>query len=58
MYPQYRHLVAKDGTKLGLVVLSSDIPPTICPQYRHLVAKGGTKLGPIDLSSDIPPSPW
>ena len=26
MYPQYRHLVAKNGTKLGPVELSSDVP--------------------------------
>ena len=27
MYPQERHLVAKNGTKLGPVDLSSDVPP-------------------------------
>ena len=46
MYPLYRHLVAKSGTKLGVVDLSSD-----APHWRYLVAKCGTKLGPVDLGS-------
>ena len=44
--------MAKSGTKLGLVDLSSDVPPGV----RHLVAKSGTKLGLVDLSSDLPPT--
>ena len=43
--------MAKSGTKLGPVDISSDVPPSV----RHLVAKSGTKLGPVDMNSDIPP---
>ena len=50
MYPLVRHLVAKSGTKIFPVDLSSDVP-----LVRHLVAKSGTKLEPVDSSSDIPP---
>ena len=43
--------MAKNGTNLGLVDLSSNV----FPWWRHLVAKNGTNLGLVDLSSDMPP---
>ena len=43
--------MAKSGTNLGLVGLSSDIPHW----YSYLVARSGTRLGLLYLSSDIPP---
>ena len=43
--------MAKSGTNLGPVGLSSDVPS---PWGRHLMAKSATKLGTVDLSSDIP----
>ena len=41
--------MAKGGTKLCPVDLSTDIPPVL-----HLVAKSGTKLNLVDLSLDVP----
>ena len=46
--------MAKGGTQLGLIGVSSDVPPSY-PLLRHLVAKSGPKLGPVELSSDVPP---
>ena len=37
--------MANNGTKLGPVDLSSDIPPVL-----HLVVNSGTKLNLVDLS--------
>ena len=42
--------MAKSGTKLCPVDLSSDVPPS----RGHLVANSSTNLGPVDLSSHIP----
>ena len=50
MYCQERHLVAKSGTKLGPVKLSSDVPPVEASS-----GQSGTQLGLVDLSTDEPP---
>ena len=43
--------MAKTGTNLGPVDLSSNIPPV-----EQLVAKTSTNLGPVDWNSEVPPS--
>ena len=46
MDPQWKHLVAKSSTKVGLVDLSSGILPV-----GHLVAKNGTMSSQLDIWS-------